>query len=57
MCEINIFLKVTYQTRILTTALFARILLNKVLPLKRWLSLVLLMIGVILTQASTKYNN
>ena len=50
---IDIFLKVTYQARVLTTALFARILLNQVLPMKSWLSLVLLMLGVILTQAST----
>ncbi|XP_046439034.1 UDP-N-acetylglucosamine transporter-like isoform X2 [Daphnia pulex] len=42
--------QVTYQTRILTTALFARILLNQILPIKKWLSLILLMLGVILTQ-------
>ncbi|EFX82259.1 hypothetical protein DAPPUDRAFT_241513 [Daphnia pulex] len=42
--------QVTYQARILTTALFARILLNNVLPIQRWLSLLLLMSGVILTQ-------
>ncbi|XP_046647167.1 UDP-N-acetylglucosamine transporter-like isoform X1 [Daphnia pulicaria] len=44
--------QVTYQARILTTALFARILLNQVLPIKRWLSLLLLMSGVILTQVN-----
>lgn len=42
--------QVTYQLRILTTAIFARMLLNKIIPVKRWLSLVLLMLGVILTQ-------
>jgi UDP-sugar transporter A1/2/3 len=42
--------QVTYQARILTTALFARILLNQVIPVQRWLSLLLLMSGVILTQ-------
>ncbi len=46
--------QVTYQGRILTTALFARILLNKVLPIKRWLSLLLLMSGVVLTQVHAK---
>ncbi|XP_046447980.1 UDP-N-acetylglucosamine transporter-like isoform X1 [Daphnia pulex] len=42
--------QVTYQARILTTALFARILLNQVISVQRWLSLLLLMSGVILTQ-------
>ncbi|XP_057373730.1 UDP-N-acetylglucosamine transporter-like [Daphnia carinata] len=42
--------QVTYQARIVTTALFARILLKQKLPVKRWISLFLLMIGVILTQ-------
>jgi UDP-sugar transporter A1/2/3 len=36
----------------LTTALFARILLNQVLPIKRWLALLLLTLGVILTQVT-----
>ncbi|XP_032788212.1 UDP-N-acetylglucosamine transporter isoform X2 [Daphnia magna] len=42
--------QVTYQARILTTALFARGLLKQELPVKKWLSLFLLMLGVILTQ-------
>ncbi len=47
--------QVTYQARILTTALFAKILLNQVLPIQKWLSLLLLMSGVILTQVKNNF--
>ncbi|XP_054159360.1 UDP-N-acetylglucosamine transporter-like [Oppia nitens] len=42
--------QVTYQLKILTTALFSVLMLHKRLALNQWLSLVLLMIGVTLVQ-------
>ncbi|ORX85628.1 nucleotide-sugar transporter [Basidiobolus meristosporus CBS 931.73] len=48
--------QITYQMKILTTALFSVVLLGKRLSRGKWVSLILLMIGVILVQlpASTK---
>ncbi|KAK5118838.1 hypothetical protein LTR62_000047 [Meristemomyces frigidus] len=42
--------QVTYQLRILTTALFSVALLGRTLSLRKWLSLVLLMTGVAIVQ-------
>nr|POE54960.1 udp-galactose transporter [Quercus suber] len=42
--------QVTYQMKILTTALFSVTLLGRSLSVRRWLSLVLLMIGVAIVQ-------
>lgn len=42
--------QVTYQLKILTTALFSVLLLGKQLQLKQWFSLVLLMVGVTFVQ-------
>jgi UDP-sugar transporter A1/2/3 len=41
---------VTYQLKILTTAIFSVLMLHKRLALNQWLSLILLMIGVTLVQ-------
>lgn len=46
----SVFVKVTFQARIFTTALFARVILKQELSLRRWLAIALLMIGVILAQ-------
>ncbi|KAK9763466.1 hypothetical protein K7432_009817 [Basidiobolus ranarum] len=48
--------QITYQMKILTTALFSVILLGKRLSRQKWFSLILLMVGVILVQlpAATK---
>lgn len=43
-------IQVTYQTRIITTALFAKFLLKKALNTKHWTALILLTCGVILAQ-------
>ena len=48
--------QVTYQLRILTTAMFAKMLLNKQLTKHQWLALVLLMAGVVLAQVSLDYS-
>ena len=45
-------LQVTYQLKILTTALFSVVLLGKKLNRIKWLSLVILMFGVTLVQVS-----
>ncbi|KAK5153704.1 UDP-galactose transporter Gms1 [Recurvomyces mirabilis] len=42
--------QVTYQLRILTTALFSVVLLGRSLSLRKWLSLLLLMVGVAIVQ-------
>lgn len=42
--------QVTYQLKILTTALFSVAMLHKKLTLNQWFSLICLMIGVILVQ-------
>lgn len=45
---------VCYQTKILTTAIFSFFLLGKRLSLVKWLSLILLMVGVALAEMSIK---
>jgi UDP-galactose transporter len=45
--------QVTYQLKILTTALFSVMLLGRSLSLRRWLSLFLLMLGVAIVQIPT----
>lgn len=45
---------VCYQTKILTTAIFSFVLLGKRLSLVKWLSLILLMVGVALAETSIK---
>ncbi|KIW02381.1 uncharacterized protein PV09_06202 [Verruconis gallopava] len=42
--------QVTYQLKILTTALFSVMMLNRTLSTKKWVSLVLLMVGVAIVQ-------
>lgn len=44
------YIKMTYQIRILTTAFFAKLLLNKRLTVEHWIALVLLTVGVTLSQ-------
>jgi len=44
--------QVIYQIKVITTAIFSVLLLNKKLDLNKWLSLILLMIGVALVQLS-----
>ncbi|KAK5132737.1 hypothetical protein LTR08_008703 [Meristemomyces frigidus] len=46
--------QVTYQLKILTTALFSVTLLGRSLSLRKWLSLLLLMVGVALVQVPTE---
>ncbi|ORX89127.1 nucleotide-sugar transporter [Basidiobolus meristosporus CBS 931.73] len=46
--------QVTYQLKILTTALCTVIILRRSLSMKKWLALVLLTIGVVLVQFPTK---
>ena len=46
--------QVTYQLKILTTALFSVTLLGRSLGLRRWLSLLLLTIGIAIVQIPTK---
>lgn len=42
--------QVTYQLKILTTALFSVLLLHRTLSIKKWISLVMLMIGIAIVQ-------
>jgi UDP-galactose transporter len=49
--------QVTYQLKILTTALFSVTLLGRSLSLRRWLSLVLLMVGVAVVQIPSHADN
>uniref|UniRef100_A0A8D8W6M8 UDP-galactose/UDP-N-acetylglucosamine transporter srf-3 n=1 Tax=Cacopsylla melanoneura TaxID=428564 RepID=A0A8D8W6M8_9HEMI len=44
--------QVTYQLKILTTAVFAIILLKKKITISQWISLVILVVGVVLVQLS-----
>lgn len=44
--------QVTYQLKILTTAIFAIILLKKKITITQWISLVILVVGVVLVQLS-----
>ena len=46
--------QVTYQLKILTTALFSIILLGRTLTARKWLSLIFLTIGVAIVQVPTK---
>ncbi|KAF9090622.1 hypothetical protein BGX29_011365 [Mortierella sp. GBA35] len=48
--------QVTYQLKILTTALFSVILLNRSLPLLKWTSLVMLTAGIALVSLEESYN-
>ena len=45
-----IFFKVTYQLKILTTAMFSVIMLGRKLNPLKWVSLIILMFGVALVQ-------
>ncbi|PSK36608.1 UDP-galactose transporter [Elsinoe australis] len=49
--------QVTYQLKILATAIFSVIMLNRVLSPQKWFSLVLLMIGVAVVQIPTGPDN
>jgi UDP-galactose transporter len=42
--------QVTYQLKILTTALFSVLMLHRTLSIKKWISLVLLMVGIAVVQ-------
>lgn len=42
--------QVTYQLKILTTALFSVLMLNRTLSARKWISLVLLMVGIAVVQ-------
>lgn len=44
------FFQVTYQLKILTTALFSVCMLHKKLGILKWISLLILMLGVTLVQ-------
>lgn len=46
--------QVTYQMKILTTAMFSVVMLKKVLSTKKWLSLLLLTIGIGIVQISNQ---
>ncbi|KAI9686615.1 MAG: hypothetical protein M1822_003626 [Bathelium mastoideum] len=48
--------QVTYQLKILTTALFSVLMLGRTLSLRKWLSLVLLAAGVAIVQIPSKNN-
>ena len=54
-CFVFFHLQVTYQLKILTTALFSVCMLHKKLGILKWVSLVLLMIGVTLVQVLLFY--
>jgi len=45
--------QVTYQLKIITTALFSVTMLNRSLSMKKWTSLVLLMVGIAIVQIPT----
>ena len=49
--------QVTYQLKILTTAVFSVIILEKILKLRQWFSLVLLFVGVSLLQLGQNYSS
>ncbi|KAF1812247.1 nucleotide-sugar transporter [Eremomyces bilateralis CBS 781.70] len=48
--------QVTYQLKILTTALFSVIMLRRSLSIRKWISLVLLMVGVAIVQMPVPEN-
>jgi UDP-galactose transporter len=45
--------QVTYQLKILTTALFSVLMLHRTLSIKKWVSLILLMVGIAVVQIPT----
>lgn len=49
--------QITFQLKILTTAIFSVTLMKKKLSLIQWLSLLLLMFGVALVQPFSIFNN
>ncbi|XP_075218802.1 UDP-galactose transporter isoform X3 [Lycorma delicatula] len=49
--------QVTYQLKILTTAMFAVLMLKRSLPVQQWVALVVLVIGVILVQFTGSTDN
>ena len=46
--------QVTYQMKILTTAMFSVIMLKKTLSIKKWISLLLLTLGIAIVQISNQ---
>ena len=53
MC-LNCYPQVSYQLKILTTAVFSVVMLGKHLDLKKWLALILLTFAVALVQVRTQ---
>ena len=53
LLSLTSLLQVTYQLKILTTALFSVLLLGRTLNKLKWVSLVVLMFAVALVQVST----
>ncbi|XP_022198038.1 UDP-galactose translocator [Nilaparvata lugens] len=45
--------QVTYQLKILTTAVFAVVMLKRTLPLQQWVALIVLVLGIVLVQLAS----